>query len=173
MRVAAVLCAALLTACGTSVNATQPDQTQPDQTQPSTTLKPRNTVVITTPASTTTTSTLVPADVKCAEWADEAVAGGWPADDLQLLIDVLDEAWNESRCLPIGPVGPHSEHFNGHDYGLMQINRPVHEDYVVQLYGNFDKIVDPVTNFAFAWRLYSGTEAKGRCGWKAWSRPCR
>jgi hypothetical protein len=165
MRVAAVLCAALLTACGTSANATQPDQTQP-----STTLKPRTTVVITTPATTTTTSTLVPADVKCAEWADEAVAGGWPADDLQLLIDVLDEAWNESRCLPIGADSPH---FNGADYGIMQINRPTHEDYVVQLYGNFDEIVDPVTNFAFAWRLYSGTEARGLCGWKAWSRPCR
>jgi hypothetical protein len=130
----------------------------------------------TTEATTTTTApALVPADTPCAEWADEAVAGGWPADS-SLLVELLSEAWSESRCFPIGPEGlgydEYSHYFNGHDWGIMQINRPVHYDYVVQLYGSFDAIMEPVNNFNFAWRLYSELEAKGKCGFKPWSRKC-
>lgn len=130
----------------------------------------------TQPATTTTTApALVPADTPCAEWADEAVAGGWPADPF-LLIEVLSEAWSESRCLPIGPEGygydEYSRYWNGHDYGIMQINRPAHYAYVVELYGSVEALIDPVTNFNFAWRLYSELEAKGICGFKPWSRKC-
>jgi hypothetical protein len=130
----------------------------------------------TTEATTTTTApALVPADTPCAEWADEAVAGGWPADPL-LLVELLAEAWSESRCLPIGPEGygydEYSHYWNGHDYGIMQVNRPAHYKYVVDLYGSVEALIDPVTNFNFAWRLYSELEAKGVCGFKPWSRKC-
>lgn len=170
MKFAAVLCAAILTACGIPAATPDPIPTQP---QPAIQLLPVETVPMTTiplATTTTTTTTLVPADTPCAEWADEAVAGGWPADDTFLLTEVLSEAWQESRCLPIGADSPH---FNGSDYGQMQINRRTHHDYVVSLYGSWEKIVDPITNFGFAWRLYSETEARGGCGFKAWSRPCR
>lgn len=129
----------------------------------------------TQPATTTTAPALVPADTPCAEWADEAVAGGWPADP-ELLTELLSEAWSESRCFPIGPKGfgydEYSNYWNGSDWGIMQINRPVHYDYAVELYGYFEALLDPVTNFNFAWRLYSELEAKGKCGFKPWSRSC-
>lgn len=129
----------------------------------------------TTQTPTTTAPALVPADTPCAEWADEAVAGGWPADPF-LLVELLSEAWSESRCLPIGPEGygydEYSKFWNGHDYGIMQINRPAHYKYVVELYGSVEALIDPVTNFNFAWRLYSELEARGVCGFKPWSRKC-
>jgi hypothetical protein len=125
--------------------------------------------------TTTTAPALVPADTPCAQWADEAVAGGWPADPF-LLVELLSEAWSESRCLPIGPEGygydEYSKYWNGHDYGIMQINRPAHYKYVVELYGSVEALIDPVTNFNFAWRLYSELEARGVCGFKPWSRKC-
>lgn len=129
-----------------------------------------------TPETTTTTPpALVPADTPCAQWADEAVAGGWPADPF-LLVELLSEAWSESRCLPIGPEGygydEYSHYWNGHDYGIMQINKPAHQKYVVELYGSVEALIDPVTNFNFAWRLYSELEARGVCGFKPWSRKC-
>ena len=129
----------------------------------------------TQPATTTTAPAYVPADTPCAQWADEAVAGGWPADPF-LLTELLSEAWSESRCFPIGPEGlgydEYSHYWNGHDWGIMQINRPVHYEYAVELYGSFEALLDPVTNFNFAWRLYSELDAKGKCGFKPWSRPC-
>lgn len=125
--------------------------------------------------TTTTAPALVPADTPCAQWADEAVAGGWPADPF-LLVELLSEAWSESRCLPIGPEGygydEYSKYWNGHDYGIMQINRPAHYKYVVELYGSVEALIDPVTNFNFAWRLYSELDARGVCGFKPWSRKC-
>ena len=184
MRIAAVLCAAVLTACATAANGAP--VSAPTQPNPTITLNPVSTTMppTTLPQTTTSTTTtvapvLVPPGTPCEEWADEAVAGGWP-NDPQILTKVLNIAWRESRCLPIGPASAYpthyptdySKHFNGHDYGVMQVNRPAHEAYVVSLYGTFEKIVDPVTNFNFAWRLYSEREARGQCGWKPWSKPC-
>ena len=129
----------------------------------------------TIPATTTTSPAYVPADTPCAQWADEAVAGGWPADP-SLLTELLSEAWSESRCFPIGPEGygfdEYSKYWNGSDWGIMQINRAAHYKYAVELYGSFEALLDPVTNFNFAWRLYSELDAKGKCGFKPWSRKC-
>lgn len=183
MRFAAVLCAAALTACGTAAHSAQtPAPTQPN---PTTTMTPTTTTSTTTttlPPTTTTTTTaplLVPPGTPCAEWADEAVAGGWP-NDPHLLTELLSEAWNESRCLPIGPAAAYprfwpvdySTYFNGYDYGIMQIN-VVHRAYATEVFGSMEALIDPVANFNMAWRLYSELEARGRCGFKPWSRPCR
>lgn len=143
--------------------------------------------------STTTTTTIDPAETqltlealqyasnggKCPEWYIVAANAGWPSE---LLPDILDEAWNESRCLPIGPDSAYpkywagdnySKFWNGHDYGVLQINRAAHHVYVESLFGDMDALVDPANNFAFGWRLYSELEARGRCGFKPWSRKCR
>ena len=175
MRFAAVLCAAALTACSSTAHSAQP--VNPTEPNPTTTTTPT-----TLPPTTTTTTPappLVPPGTPCEEWADEAVAGGWP-NDPHLLTELLSEAWSESRCLPIGPAKAYpnfwpvdySQHFNGHDFGIMQVN-VIHRAYATEVFGSMEALVDPVANFNMAWRLYSELEAQGRCGFKPWSRPCR
>jgi len=182
MRFAAVLCAAALTACSSAADSAQPvplTEPNPTTTMTPTTTSTTSTTLPPTTSTTTTAPPLVPPGTPCEEWADEAVAGGWP-NDPHLLTELLNEAWNESRCLPIGPASAYprfwpvdySKHFNGHDFGIMQIN-VVHRAYASDLFGSMEALVDPVANFNMAWRLYSELEAQGRCGFKPWSRPCR
>jgi len=133
-----------------------------------------------TATTTTTSTTVVPTpivypDTPCQEWADEAIAGGWPADR-DLLDQFLRIVWKESRCLNVSPLNPDpeiAEHFNGHDHGLVQANE-IHTAWVEGMFGEpFDvAMADPVKAFRFAWLLYSGREAKGKCGWQPWSIPC-
>ena len=61
--------------------------------------------------------------------------------------------------------------FNGHDWGIAQINEPVHRAYVEQVFNMpfEESMSDPTLNLRFAYLLYSELEAKGRCGWKPWS----
>jgi len=130
------------------------------------------TTTTTTVAPTTTTSTLVPADAKCAELAPIASAAGWPD---HLLIDVLEEAWSESRCLNIiGPVHgqPAHKNWNGWDWGPMQINKVWHDD-IENKYGDWRVVADPYYNFAWAWEMYIWFDANRGCGFQPWSRPCK
>lgn len=107
---------------------------------------------------------------------------------MDLIPDLLDEMEGESRCLPLGPPSaypkywagetvdqwgvPYTKLWNHSDWGLMQINGTTHREFVTQLYGEMDAMVDPLSNLEFAWKLYSDLEARGRCGFRPWSRPC-
>ena len=155
------------------------------------------TTTIVVPETTTTTTTL-PDPVgeaeaiylslewkPCSQWFRTAAQAGWPLD---LIPDVLDEMYSESRCLPLGPPSAYPKYWSGErtdawgedyadlwnhsDWGLMQINGFTHKDFVSQLYGEMDAMVDPLKNLEFAWKLYSDLDERGRCGFKPWSRPC-
>jgi hypothetical protein len=142
---------------------------------PTVTIAPTTTSTTTTTTTTlapTTTTTLVPADAKCAELAPIASAAGWPQE---LLIDVLEEAWSESRCLNvIGPVNgqPAHKNWNGSDWGVMQINK-VWLDDIENKYGDWRVVADPYYNFAWAWEMYIWFDAHKGCGFIPWSRPCK
>lgn len=146
---------------------------------------PRPTVVITpvpsTTATTTTTvsdapktahdalqadlGTLIAPDTPCQEWAPLALEVGWPADELT---NVLDEMWQESRCLNIIPGDPR---WNGGDHGLMQINQ-VWQEEVAHLFGSWERINEPAVNLAMALEIWRWHEYHRGCGWQPWSRPC-
>lgn len=155
------------------------------------------TTTIVVPETTTTTTTL-PDPVgeaeaiylsldwhPCSQWFRTAAQAGWPLD---LIPDVLDEMYSESRCLPLGPPSAYPKYWSGErtdawgedytdlwnhsDWGLMQINGFTHKEFVTQLYGEMDAMVDPLSNLEFAWKLYSDLDERGRCGFKPWSRPC-
>lgn len=136
-----------------------------------------STTAHTAPTSTTTTSTttapnttpvaLVGPDTPCQEWIPLAVEQGWPRDrdTLETLASVM---WRESRCIA-DAVSP------GNDYGLVQINRATHREWVENLFGvPFEQaMTDPASNLHLAWLLYSSREANGQCGWTPWSLQCR
>ena len=105
-------------------------------------------------------------DTPCQEWATVALEVGWPADELT---NVLEEMWQESRCLNIIPG---HERWNGGDHGLMQINQ-VWADEVTNLFGSWEQINDPKVNLAMALEIWRWHEAHRGCGWQPWSRPCR
>jgi hypothetical protein len=118
--------------------------------------------------TTTTVPVIVNAalDTPCYEWLGLAVAQGW-TNTPEVLEKLGRIIFRESRCIP-QIVSKTSDH------GLSQINETVHRDYVESVYGEPFEVAmaDPAKNLAFAWRLYSGREASGRCGWKPWSVSC-
>ena len=140
------------------------------------------TVVITpvpsTPASTTTTTTAhdamqadldalaLPEDTPCQEWAPLVLDVGWPAEEV---VNVLEEMWQESRCLNIIPGDPR---WNGGDHGLMQINQ-VWRNEVEDLFGSWERVNEPAVNLAMALEIWRWHDAHRGCGWEPWSRPCR
>jgi hypothetical protein len=106
-------------------------------------------------------------DTKCQEWLPLAVEMGWPnrTEVLQTLGRVM---WKESRCQAISPD---SEWFNGHDYGLTQINQ-IHEEWLSEMGWTLDDMAIPSSNLRFAFLLWNSREEAGKCGWKPWSIPC-
>ena len=120
----------------------------------------------TTIPETTTTTTLVPVGSKCEELAPIALQAGWPQE---LLVDVLEEAWSESRCLNIIPGHPN---WNGHDYGPLQINQ-VWSNEVEDFFGSWDMVQDPLVNFTWAWEMYRWFDDHKGCGFIPWSRKCK
>ena len=155
-----------------------------DQTPP-TTLKP----IVIPPTTSTTSTTIVYLDAHTALQDDTdkwdaldalgdipyknllslAIDAGWPADT-KVLTTLSQVIYKESRGQMIIPGHPN---FNGHDWGLVQINE-IHSDYVEQIYGVpfAEAMSDPWRNLNFAWILYSGREEAGKCGWQPWSLPC-
>lgn len=108
----------------------------------------------------------LPIDTPCQEWAPLALEVGWPQEEL---VNVLEEMWQESRCLNIVPG---DDRWNGGDHGLMQINE-VWADEVANLFGSWERINDPEVNLAMALEIWRWHEANRGCGWEPWSRPCR
>jgi hypothetical protein len=135
------------------------------------------TTTSTTSTSSTTTqpvTTLAPfhPDTKCQEWFQTAITVGWPnnTETLEKLGRLL---WKEARCLNITPLSSDpklAKWFNGHDWGIAQVNEPVHRAYVEQVFNMpfEESMSDPTLNLRFAYLLYSELEETGRCGWKPW-----
>ena len=175
MRIAAVLCAAVLTACGTAANGAP--VSAPTQPNPTITLNPVSTTMppTTLPQTTTSTTTtvapvLVPPGTPCAEWLPLAVQVGWPNDTdiLQMLGRIM---WRESRCQPDACSKSDSDR-PCRDYGLTQGNWIAHHEWWADLGITPEEMFDPATNLRWAYLLYSGREARGQCGWQPWSKPC-
>jgi len=122
------------------------------------------------PVETTTTLpqlAQIDPDTKCQEWLPLAVEMGWPNEThvLQRLGQVM---WKESRCQAISAD---SEWFNGHDYGLTQINQ-IHEEWLSEMGWTLDDMAIPSSNLRFAYLLWNSQEEQGKCGWQPWSLPC-
>lgn len=122
------------------------------------------------PVETTTTLVQlaqIDPDTKCQEWLPLAVEMGWPNEThvLQRLGQVM---WKESRCQAISAD---SEWFNGHDYGLTQINQ-IHEEWLSEMGWTLDDMAIPSSNLRFAYLLWNSREEAGKCGWQPWSLPC-
>lgn len=166
----------LIASCGGGVKDTTsvPPQTTPIVLSPVTAQAPVTTTS-TTSTTTTTTTTEVPLQSdpldyideqrqlhgRCGEWHDLAMEVGWQEEQWPTLSAVL---FRESRCT--------ADAFNGSDAGLSQINR-IHTEWAAQMGFTWpDDLFLPRNNLYFAYRLYSGREANGQCGWKPWSKPC-
>lgn len=148
---------------------------------------PRTVVITPVPSTPTSTSTVaattstttahdamqadldalaLPADTPCQDWAPLVLDVGWPAEEI---VNVLEEMWQESRCLNIVPGDPR---WNGGDHGLMQINQ-VWRNEVEDLFGSWERVNEPAVNLAMALEIWRWHDAHRGCGWEPWSRPCR
>lgn len=128
-----------------------------------------------TTVQTTTTTTLdlsvfsAPVDALCPEWWGLARMVGWHEEDLETLDQIM---WRESRCMNvIGETSTEPAHpqWNHADWGLMQINKKVHQAFVEQIFQQpfADAISQPSNNLRFALKLFEGSR------WKAWGFPDR
>lgn len=162
------IAAAVLVGCSGQVSTQEALPTIPITPTTTTPEVPETTTteVPTTTSAPTTTTTLVPAGSKCEELAPIAYAAGWPQE---LLVDVLDEAWSESRCQNV--IKGHPQ-WNGADSGPMQINQ-VWLDEIEAKYGDWRYVNDPYYNFAWAWEMYIWFDAHRGCGFDPWSRKCK
>lgn len=163
--------------------------------QPTTTAPPvYNTVDILTPEQTVDrlralqvveTTTTAPAQIppvqnaeglKCEQWLPTAVQAGWP-DNRQVLAQLGAIMWRESRCQPTACAPSDSDRTseNGkvcRDYGLVQGNWYAHHKWWADLGITAEDMFDPYINLHWAWLLYSGREAQGKCGWQPWALSC-
>lgn len=89
---------------------------------------------------------------------------GWQEEDLPMLDQIM---WRESRCQNvIGETSTQPAHpqWNHADWGLMQINKKVHQAFVEQIFQQpfADAISEPSNNLRFALKLFEGKR------WTAW-----
>ena len=107
---------------------------------------------------------------KCGEWYETAISVGWPNDPdvLQTLGQIM---WRESRCQPDACSKSDSGR-QCRDYGLIQGNWYAHHEWWTELGIEPQDMFDPATNLRWAYLLYSGREAQGKCGWQPWSLSC-
>jgi hypothetical protein len=150
-----------------------PQQLQERAVELTTTTSTSTSTSTTTSTQPTTRVAYVDPDTKCQEWFPTAISVGWPnnTETLQKLGRLL---WKETRCLNLTPLSSDENArnwFNGHDWGVAQINEPVHRPYVEQVFNMpfEESMSDPTLNLRFAFLLYSELEAEGRCGWQPWS----
>lgn len=133
-----------------------------------TTVAPSTTIAATT---TTTAHDAFQADlallnldpsVPCQEWATLALDVGWPAEELQ---NLLEEIWSESRC-QAGIINPTSP-----DHGLLQLNETWRDEFEAQ-FGPWEQVLNPRLNLAMGLEIWKWHQANRGCGWAPWSRPC-
>ena len=123
-------------------------------------------------ATTTTLSKLnqIDPDTKCQEWLPLAVQVGWP-DDPRVLQRLGQVMWKESRCQPEA-CSKSDKGRQCRDYGLIQGNWYAHHEWWAELGIAPEQMLEPATNLRWAYLLYSGREAQGKCGWQPWSLSC-
>lgn len=138
----------------------------PSTPAPTTTVAPTTTTTAHDAMQADLDALALPADTPCQEWAPLVLKVGWPHEEV---VNVLEEMWQESRCLNIIPGDPR---WNGGDHGLMQINRVWREE-VEHLFGSWDRINEPAVNLGMALEIWRWHDANRDCGWEPWSRPCR
>ena len=114
--------------------------------------------------------------LKCEQWLPTAVLAGWP-DDRQVLAQLGDVIFRESRCQPTAcsPSDSDRTSENGkvcRDYGLVQGNWYAHHKWWAHLGITAEEMFEPYINLHWAWLLYSGREAQGKCGWQPWALNC-
>ena len=129
-----------------------------------------NATIYDEPVETTTTLpqlAQIDPDTKCQEWLPLAVEMGWP-NDTHILQKLGQVMWKESRCQAISAE---SEWFNGHDYGILQINQ-IHEEWLSEMGWTLDDMAIPSSNLRFAFLLWNAREERGLCGWQPWSISC-
>jgi hypothetical protein len=149
-----------------------PQQLQERAVELTSTTSTTTTTTTTTTTQPTTTVVPVPADTKCQEWFPTAILVGWPNDPV--VLEKLGRLlYKETRCMNVTPLSSDPklrDAFNGHDYGIAQIN-DIHTKYVEQLFNMpfAEAMSDPTLNLRFAFLLYSDLEETGACGWKPWS----
>lgn len=127
----------------------------------------------TTTTITTTTTTVAPTttvarpqtalvvssgEARCPQWWDLALEVGWTEQDLPR-IDVI--MWAESRCQP-DAISPTK------DYGLMQVNRAVWQDYVEARGYVMDDLLDPAIGLMFGLFVAQEAESYGWCRYQPW-----
>lgn len=152
---------------------------------PTPTSFPRVTFVMLTPEQqvdrlaelTTTTTTLAPVVIvdvsdgtECQQWLQTALHAGWP-NERKILDRLGFIMWRESRCEP-DACSPSDSGRPCRDYGLIQGNWYAHHEWWEDLGISPNQMLDPYTNLRWAWLLYSGREANGKCGWTPWSLSC-
>jgi hypothetical protein len=129
-----------------------------------------NATIYDEPVETTTTLVQlaqIDPDTKCQEWLPLAVEMGWP-NETEVLQTLGRVMWKESRCMAISAD---SEWFNGHDYGLTQVNQ-IHEEWLSEMGWTLDDMAIPSSNLRFAFLLWNAREEQGLCGWQPWSISC-
>lgn len=89
----------------------------------------------------------------CPQWEAEAIAQGWPIDQLDRLDHVM---WRESRCLPDAHNVADPTQYGSR--GLMQING----FWVYRLELDAERLFEPAYNLRVALLAYSAS------GWSPW-----
>jgi D-alanyl-D-alanine carboxypeptidase len=129
-----------------------------------------NATIYDEPVETTTTLVQlaqIDPDTQCQEWLPLAVEMGWP-NETEVLQRLGQVMWKESRCQAISAE---SKWFNGHDWGLTQINQ-IHEEWLSEMGWTLEDMAIPSSNLRFAYLLWNAREEQGKCGWQPWSLPC-
>ncbi len=139
--------------------------------------KPRPMAHFREPAVPATTTTTLPAGLRCPGWYGLALEAGWHADSMPTLDYVI---WRESRCL----ADAHNKTLNrdkSTDIGLTQINDrswclPTrwYPDGYLQNLGILEEagcgeLFDPLTNLKAAKALYDYSEKQTGHGWTPWN----
>ena len=133
------------------------------------------TTTTTTLARPSTTVVAVDPATHCQEWFPTAISVGW-SNDQQTLEKLGRLLWKETRCMNVTPLSSDPflrDSFNGHDYGIAQIN-DIHTKWVEELFDMpfAESMSDPTLNLRFAYLLWESREETGACGWQPWSIPC-
>ena len=95
--------------------------------------------------------------VRCGDWEDDALRAGWPADRIDILLDIM---WDETRCQP-------DLISSTNDYGLLQINRKTWRPYVESFGLTMNDLLVPNVNL---WIGLQIAEKAVEAGWR-WCQP--
>ena len=120
------------------------------------------TTTTTVEVTTTTAAPQAPEGSLCPQWFAAALAAGWPESDWARIDYIM---WRESRCTPsVHTVAKHDD-----SYGLVQLNMKAHRRWVSPLVGgDFNQLLDPVTNLTIARQLFGMAQDTYGCGWQPW-----